>query len=267
MNSTPSTSDPDGGPTLPQQTEQQTPGFDAGNSPTLSAASPGNGSTLINANPQQLVCADHEVLPTLPAGQCQGATVERRSCNLALRLEIAFSVPPGYEIIGTLGRGGMGVVYHARQTKLNREVALKVILSGGHSSDVDRNRFLAEAEAIASLNHPGIVQVYEFGTHAGQPYFALEYCPGGSLAKQLDGTPLPAKDAATLFRSSPMPSILPMRKGLCIAISNRQISCSETWRRMAQRLWRRARTQGALPLGLCVLCRQDHRLWPGETTR
>src|SRR5205807_9205823 len=90
--------------------------------------------------------------------------------------------------------------YHARQSKLNREVALKMILAGGHSSEEDRARFLAEAEAIAALNHPGIVQVYEFGTHAGQPYFALEYCPGGSLAKRLDGTPLPARDAASLVQ-------------------------------------------------------------------
>src|SRR5438105_1973523 len=89
--------------------------------------------------------------------------------------------PPGFEILGVLGRGGMGVVYHARQTKLNREVALKMILSGGHAGEDDRARFVAEAEAIAALNHPGIVQVYEFGTHAGQPYFALEFCPGGSL--------------------------------------------------------------------------------------
>src|SRR5262245_19175016 len=108
--------------------------------------------------------------------------------------------PPGFEILGELGRGGMGVVYHARQTKLNRDVALKMILTGGHADEMDRARFLAEANAIAALNHPGIVQVYEFGTHEGQPYFALEYCPGGSLAKRLNGTPLPPKDAATLVQ-------------------------------------------------------------------
>src|SRR5262245_65399343 len=75
-----------------------------------------------------------------------------------------------------------------------------MILAGGHASDEDRTRFEAEAEAIAALNHPGIVQVYEFGTHEGQPYFALEYCGGGSLAKQLKGTPLTANDAANLVQ-------------------------------------------------------------------
>jgi WD40 repeat protein/tRNA A-37 threonylcarbamoyl transferase component Bud32 len=108
--------------------------------------------------------------------------------------------PPGFEILGELGRGGMGVVYHARQAGLNREVALKMILAGSHAAELDRARFLAEAESIAALNHPGIVQVYEFGTHAGQPYFALEYCLGGSLVKRLNGTPWPARDAASLVQ-------------------------------------------------------------------
>src|SRR5438067_869535 len=105
---------------------------------------------------------------------------------------------PGFEVERELGRGGMGVVYLARQVKLNRPVALKVILGGGHASAADLARFVAEAEAGAAVPHPGVVQVYESGQHDGLPYFALEYCPGGSLAQRLAGTPLAPADAAGL---------------------------------------------------------------------
>ncbi len=106
--------------------------------------------------------------------------------------------PPGYEILGELGRGGMGVVYKARQVGLNRLVALKMILAGGHAGTEERIRFLAEGEVIAAIRHPGIVQIHDFGTHAGLPFFALEFCPGGSLAGKLNGTPLPPREAARI---------------------------------------------------------------------
>jgi WD40 repeat protein len=92
----------------------------------------------------------------------------------------------------------MGVVYKARQVQLNRLVALKMILSGGHAGDEERVRFLAEAEVIASIKHPGIVQIHDFGTHEGLPFFALELCEGGSLAGRLNGTPLPPRESAHL---------------------------------------------------------------------
>jgi tetratricopeptide (TPR) repeat protein/predicted Ser/Thr protein kinase len=104
----------------------------------------------------------------------------------------------GYEVLGVLGRGGMGVVYQARQVPLNRLVALKMILAGGHAHDEEKRRFLAEAEAIARVRHPGIVQVYDYGTHEGLPFFSLEYCEGGSLADRLAGTPMPPVEAAAL---------------------------------------------------------------------
>jgi hypothetical protein len=107
---------------------------------------------------------------------------------------------PGYEILGELGRGGMGVVYQARQVKLDRVVALKLILYGEHAGRDEVARFRTEAEAIARLQHPNIVQVYETGTHDGCPFFSLEYCPGGSLEKKLAGTPLPPQEAAALVR-------------------------------------------------------------------
>jgi WD40 repeat protein len=105
---------------------------------------------------------------------------------------------PGYELLKVLGRGGMGVVYQARHLKLNRIVGLKVILGGGHAGAADLDRFRTEAEAIARLQHPHIVQVFEVGEHDGLPFLSLEFCPGGSLDKKLAGTPLPPAEAAVL---------------------------------------------------------------------
>jgi formylglycine-generating enzyme required for sulfatase activity len=108
---------------------------------------------------------------------------------------------PGYEVQGELGRGGMGVVCKALQLGLNRPCALKMILSGGYASQADLARFRTEAEAIARLQHPNIVTVYEIGEHEGKPFFSLEYCAGGSLDRKLAGTPLESREAATLVRT------------------------------------------------------------------
>ncbi len=113
--------------------------------------------------------------------------------------DFAHPVIPGYEILGELGRGGMGVVYKAQQVNLNRTIALKMILSGVHADSEDRLRFLTEAEVIAALGHTGIVQVHDFGTHEGAPWFALEYCPGGSLAGKLKDSTLTADEAARML--------------------------------------------------------------------
>jgi WD40 repeat protein/predicted Ser/Thr protein kinase len=105
---------------------------------------------------------------------------------------------PGCEILSELGRGGMGVVYLARQVGLNRLCALKIALPGRHAGAESRARFLAEAETIARLGHPNIVQIYGFGEHEGVAYFEMEYIEGGSLARRLDGTPWAPEPAARM---------------------------------------------------------------------
>jgi tetratricopeptide (TPR) repeat protein/tRNA A-37 threonylcarbamoyl transferase component Bud32 len=105
-------------------------------------------------------------------------------------------VLPGYEILGELGHGGMGVVYKARQLNLNRIVALKMILPRTYTAREDLARFRIEAEAVAHLQHPNIVQIHDVGEHDGRPFCALEFIDGGSLAQKLAGTPQAARAAA-----------------------------------------------------------------------
>jgi CHASE2 domain-containing sensor protein len=105
----------------------------------------------------------------------------------------------GYEVIEELGRGGMGVVYKAMQVGLKRTVALKMILAGPHAGADALARFRIEAEAVARMQHPNIVQVYEIGEHDGRPFFSLEFVDGSNLSRKLDGKPLPAREAVDLL--------------------------------------------------------------------
>ena len=127
--------------------------------------------------------------PNLTAAESPGQT---RSSPHALPFV------PGYEVLALLGRGAMGVVYKARQIKAGRDVALKMVLAGGHAGPELLTRFRDEAEAIARLQHPHVVQIFEVGAHQGLPFFSLEFCAGGSLDKKLAGTPLPPDKAAEL---------------------------------------------------------------------
>jgi serine/threonine protein kinase/WD40 repeat protein len=136
------------------------------------------------ARPTGEVTGPWEVATSLPAAPAPGTEVT--------------AAAPGYEVLGELGRGGMGVVYQARQLGLDRVVALKMILEGAAAGPEELARFRREAEAIARLEHPNIVRIYQVGEHRGMPFFSLEYCAGGSLARRIAGRPQPVRQAAEL---------------------------------------------------------------------
>jgi serine/threonine-protein kinase len=105
---------------------------------------------------------------------------------------------PGYEVEAVLGHGGMAVVYKARHLRLNRPIALKMLLAGAYAAPHELARFQLEAEVVGSLRHPNIVHIYDVGDHEGRPYFTMELVEGGSLAQKLAGMPQPASQAAAL---------------------------------------------------------------------
>jgi serine/threonine protein kinase len=107
----------------------------------------------------------------------------------------------GYQIVGVLGQGGMGVVYQAEQTGLKRLVALKMILAGPHARPEERARFRIEAEAVARLQHPNIAQIYEVNESEGRPYLSLEFVEGGSLAQRIRSAPPTPQEASRLVET------------------------------------------------------------------
>ncbi|HKI33352.1 MAG TPA: serine/threonine-protein kinase, partial [Gemmataceae bacterium] len=130
--------------------------------------------------------------PSPSAQRSMPATIPMPSVLAAVSPSI-----PGYEVLDELGRGGQSVVFRARQLALDRLVALKMIL--GSAGPEERARFQREVEAVAHLEHPHIAQVYDVGEQAGQPYCALEYVAGGTLARKLAGVPQPAAEAAGII--------------------------------------------------------------------
>ena len=119
-----------------------------------------------------------------------------------------------YELLQNLGRGGMGVVYKARDLKLGRFVALKMIRTGAYASTDEVERLLAEAKAAAQLDHPHIVPVFDIGTSDGLPYFAMAYVEGGSLQEQLADGPLPGVSRRGWFSRWPRPSNTLLDRGV-----------------------------------------------------
>ena len=114
------------------------------------------------------------------------------------------SPPPifgAYELLEEIGRGGMGVVYKARQRSLKRTVAIKLLVAGAYSSESLLRRFQIEAESAACLQHPGIVAIHEFGEHDHQPFYAMEYIEGRNLSDVTGGQPLVPRRAAVYVRA------------------------------------------------------------------
>src|SRR5262249_497410 len=156
------------------------------------------------------VCRDTpELLPLVREGRRRFLAMEARIDEIfpepgstgdgeALLSEDPLPRIPGYELTGVVGLGGVGVVYKAVHLELNRTVALKMLLARAFATRAERQRFAREAELVAGLRHPNLVQIYDVGELDRLPYFTMEFVEGGSLADAIAGTPRSSRQAAEL---------------------------------------------------------------------
>jgi eukaryotic-like serine/threonine-protein kinase len=161
-------------------------------------------------NPEEACRTCPDLLPQVKSGLQRLRRLEQEFVVLfppadTSRTEIEKTQPPaelpqirGYDVLGVLGRGGMGVVYKARHLRLDRPVALKMLLIGPYAGPDELERFLREAQVVAALRHPNVVHLYDVGDVDGRPYFTMELIDGGSLAVKLGEAPLAARLAASL---------------------------------------------------------------------
>lgn len=154
-----------------------------------------NAETLPGCNPPPSSIDGTDSASTMPLDTWTSSP-ERSFSALPLA-----SAPPGYELLEEVGRGGMAIVYRARQKKLNRVVALKMLLAGARATPELLARFEQEARTVAQLQHSSIVQIHEIGEHDRLPFLALEFLEGGTLKEWLAGRPLPPKEAAETARN------------------------------------------------------------------
>jgi len=178
--------------------------------PGQSAAEPepgdsSGGATVVGSVPA--AAADDDDFALSPSVASGHASKSQSSVSAGLRIG-------DYEVLGELGRGGMGVVYKARHVTLHRLVAIKMILSGPHAGREAADRFIAEAKAVAKLQHPGIVQIFDIGEHSGQPWFSLEFVEGTDLQKELARKPRTSKEAAQILRDLCMAMQAAHEKGI-----------------------------------------------------
>ena len=158
--------------------------------PTERHTPPPHGDPKIPLSLRQTMASPEADSP-IPVGKGQNEYAETLARSITTSSgERRLPSIPGYEILNEIGRGGVGVVYKARQTRLDRLVALKVLLAGALANEQDLARFRSEALTVAQLQHPNVIQVFDVGDHDGVPYIAVEYAGGGDLHKWLGGKPL-----------------------------------------------------------------------------